>query len=167
MNRFLAAVNQKRLFARLLLDRAQESGGQRHLEQALLQGAVTHLRLAVQFYLCEVAAAYQCRDAVMATSPGALATLLAEMDKTPGEVSEILTLSGEGHSWLNHLFSCHQTISLAPDVMLVRHDDANHISAVTAPEGEDWSLIGCEQVEGWLTAFDEMVDRHRGVMVEC
>ena len=165
MNIYLSSVNQKRLFARLLLDQAA-AADQRHLRQALVQGAVDQLWQATRFYLGEVAATYQYPDPERADSPQALVDRLAEMNKTPAEASEILTLSGDSHSWLNRLEACYRgqrkVVTDAPR----SGDGENLVSVVAMTDDREWSLAGVEEVSAWLEAFSEMVERHRDSMVE-
>lgn len=162
----MPAVNRKRHYAALLLQQAAGAASHRHLEQALLQGAVTHLWQAVLFYLAEIASAYQCPDAASAASPVALAEMLEAMDKTPGEVSEILALDRDSRSWLGQLRACRESLASAQQV-LPRQERDDLIAVVPVTGEDDWSLIHREQVENWAAALGAMLERQREVMVEC
>ena len=166
MSTYLSAVNQKRLFAALLIEQARQAGGNRHLRQSLLQGAVLQLHLAVQFYLGEIAATYQSREAASADTARALVTLLAGIGKTPQEASEVLTLENDGDSWMGQLQACYRSLVVPPQVVAVREDD-DRIATLSCGDAEDWAHLDPDQVNGWLLACNEMVERQRETMVEC
>lgn len=164
MNSYLSSVNQKHLFSTLLVDQARASE-QRHLTQALLQGAVDHLHQAVAFYFCEVAETYQCPKAAQADSPEALSALLADMGKTPAEVSEILGLGRDPDSWFSAVENAYRALHSLPPSVAARSGE-ELISTVALTEARDWSFLEVGQVQAWLTAFADMVERHRESMIE-
>jgi len=164
VNPFLAAVNQKRLFAALLLGEAAGAADS-HLREALVQGALSHLGTALQLYFAEVAASYQCRDALQATSPGALERQLSAMGKTAAEVSEILALAEDDSSWLSRVVACQRALS-APPGTVSRRGREDIIDTLSIAPDQD-TQFNLADVERWLAAFTSMVERQRESMVEC
>ena len=155
MNPFLAGVNQKRLFAALLLGEAARAEDS-HLRQALVQGALNHLGTALQLYFAEVAASYQSRDALQATSPATLERQLSAMDKAAAEVVEILALDEDDLSWLSRVLACQRALT-APPAAVSRREQEGIISTFSiAPDQNTQPDLA--DVERWLAAFTSMVE---------
>lgn len=167
MSAYLSAVNRKRLYAGLLLELG-EKDEQRHRQQALLQGAVMHLRCAFDFYLMEMADTYQCPEPDAIPDVETLVEALSALDKTPAESREIQHLATTPGSWLYRLLDCHAALVRVGEVPAV-HGEAEEelIPAVSTARREDWSLLASGDVAAWVGAFNEMVERQRQFMVEC
>jgi len=165
VNPFLAGVNQKRLFASLLLAEAARARDD-HLREALMQGALHHLATALQLYFGEVAATYQCRNAIETTSLALLDQHLSAMGKTPAEVSEMLALQDDAASWLSRVLACRQLLFAAPRPV-ARQDKDGVINALSVADDSDSTGFDVAEVEHWLSAFTSMIERHRESMLEC
>ena len=167
MNPFVTVVNQKRVFAELLLDSAGQAQGQKHLQQALLQSAVFQLAAAYRLYLGEIAATYQCPNAEAIDDLQSLEGALGAQDKEPAETRELSDLNRRPESWLSQLLDCRQSLTaLAPAGQALPADDGNRIAAVSSAERYDWSSLSAEQLRDWLGAFNALVSRHRESMTE-
>lgn len=162
MNRFLSAVNQKRLFADLLLQQAYTADG-RHLQLALVQGAVAHLHQALEFYCGEIAATYQCRQPELAVDTKTLVDQLNAVGKQPGEAQELQTLAQDRSSWYCQVHDCQQFFTTVAEPAENRQDE--NLIAVASGR-EDWRLVSIRQVADWLAAFNAMLERQRETMVE-
>ncbi len=169
MNPFVSVVNQKRVFAELLLGSAGQAEGQKHLQQALLQSAVFQLAAAYTLYLGEIAATYQCPNAESIGDLQALEGALRAQDQEPAETRELDDLNRRPDSWLSQLLDCRQSLTAlapAPGGYAAPADDGNRIAAVSSAERYDWSSLAAAQVQGWLESFNELVARHRESMTE-
>lgn len=167
MSAYLSAVNRKRLYAALLLELGEQEE-QRHRQQALLQGAVLHLRCAFEFYLMEMADTYQCADPDTVSDVSTLVDALAALDKAPAESREIQHLATTPGSWLYRLLDCHAALVRISDIPAARGEEHEGlIPAVSTVRREDWSLLESDDLARWVGAFDEMVERQRQFMVEC
>lgn len=162
---FLPVVNQKRLYAQLLLVEAQKAEGQIHLQRGLLEGALLHLNQAALFYLAEVAEMYQCPQPEAAATPRQLAEKLALMGKVPAEASELVALSEDKKSWYAELNRSARYLALAPK--RAKPAESNLIKALDVDAEDTPPELNVATIEGWLRGFVEMVERHREVMVEC
>jgi len=167
VNHFLPFVNQKRLFASLLLDEAGKAGNQKHLQRGLLEAAVLQLSLAMKFYCAEVASTYQCKNALFATDGRTLAEVLASVDKQPAEMQEILALESDRDSWLSSLQACYRALNSAPEPAIVKKNHSDNLIVSLSVAEQDWSDLNSEQINAWIQYFTEMVERHRSVMTEC
>jgi hypothetical protein len=86
MNPYLSIVNQRIFFCDLLLQQGKLSGlGLPRLEDALCQSALYQLEGAYGFYLREIAASYQYKEAENISSAQALVAALESMNKNPAE----------------------------------------------------------------------------------
>jgi len=166
VNHFLPFVNQKRLFASLLVGEAGKAREQKHLQRSLLEAAVLQLGLAMKFYCAEIASTYQCKNAVYASDGKTLAEILASVDKHPAEMQEIVALESERNSWLWSLQSCCRSLNSAPQPVVVKKNPANDLIASVSVQEQGWSQLDPEQINTWIQHFSEMIERHRSAMME-
>lgn len=169
MQSITSAVNQKKAYAELLLQAADDGATNRHLQQALFQSAAMQLETAYRFFLVEIGAAYQCKNLVEITDLSALIASLQSQGKNPAETTEIGLLAQQSDSWLRQLQSCCTAISARPAIEAPVREvvaDPNRIAIHTTSEGEDWSVLADIQLRQWLDGFSELVERHRQCMVE-
>ncbi|MBQ0797823.1 MAG: hypothetical protein KBT63_00965 [Porticoccaceae bacterium] len=181
-NPYRDRVNQKLYFARLLLTlgvdrgiipddgRNQESAQNRSLEQALFEGAVLHLGCAYRLYLQEVAENYQCSSESV-VDIATLSAALARINKTPGEVQELVNLRADVGSWLGQLLAVLEGQNLLqakpPAVQqLSTSDSGASIAAITLIE-ELLPELNAERIMAWHGAFADLVERQRELMTEC
>ena len=168
MNAFIPVVNQRRVYAELLLAQARDCTP-RHLQRALLESTVFQLECAYRLYLGEIAATYRSRQ------PEAIHTLLelvADLQgqgKTPAETEELSELCRRPDSWLSQLQACAASFASLPETLHrppAVDAAANRIPALSSVERFDWSTLDTATVERWLSAFNELLNRHRETMVE-
>lgn len=167
MSVYVGRVNQKLFNARqLLADIDVASDPRRH--QLLLESLLLQLHLACHFHLRHIAGQYQCRDPEAINS---IADLLAQLDsqgKAPGEASEIQSLAANRHSWWSRLHDCWRQCFCATDrrteKSAVQESDNALVPVLTIESTEEFSL---ELGQQWFAALTEIVERQRGMMVEC
>lgn len=181
-NPYRDRVNQKLHFARLLLtrgveggvdrgiDEKQKSAQDRSLEQALFGGAVLHLGCAYRLYLQEVAENYQCSPEGV-VDIATLSAALARINKTPGEVQELVNLRADVGSWLGQLLAVSEGQNLLqakpPAVQqLSTSASGASIAAITLIE-ELLPELNAERIMAWHGAFADLVERQRELMTEC
>ncbi|MEH6544729.1 MAG: DUF6586 family protein [Porticoccaceae bacterium] len=180
-NPYRDRVNQKLHFARLLLtggvgrvvDRGTDEGRRaaqdRSLEQALFEGAVLHLDCAYRLYLQEVAENYQCPPAGVVDT-ATLGAALARINKTPGEVQELVNLEADVDSWLGQLLAVSESQSLLQTKLPVQQvntsDSGASIAAITLT-AEVLPELNAERIMAWHGAFADLVERQRELMTEC
>lgn len=158
-------VNQKLHFARLVLAQSDvEYRGEeknRDVKQALYEGAALQLKSAYCLYLREIADNYQCAgSAVIDTAT--LNSALADLDKAPGEVQELVNLEADSESWLARLLAVCEGDRSTP---LVRSPVAARGSITAVEVGR--SGLDAEQIQHWQEAFTELIERQRELMAEC
>lgn len=174
MSPWLSQVNQKLFFARTLLEQAEQGvpaskGGRLgHLEQALCQSVVFQLECAYRQHLREVADIYQCADPDIIATVEQLASALKAVDKHPAEATEMLNLEQQPQSWLWQLLKTWQLFQLLPQ-MSATADIASPIAVMQVSPGDRDVLppLTPEVARSWLLALEELVERHRELMVEC
>ena len=167
MSQFASAVNQKTVYAELLLREAERAGENRHLRQAMLQGAATHLEHAYRLYLAEIGDNYQCREPARLTDLWILIANLQLQGKNPSETNEIYNLLDSEESWLSRLQACAAWLASPPEPSSPSAPaDPNRIPAFSTDARDDWSKLDPAQIDAWISAFREMLERHRQSMVE-
>ena len=173
MNPYLSVVNQKLFFCKILLKQglpkkeAAEENQPVHLEVALCQSALYQLECAYGHYLREIAETYQYKSAEHITTVDALTSALAGMNKHPGEAQEVQSLLEDSYSWLCRMLSAYQQLSLLPNTQTASVDHASPIAVVEVKPLDDRIALNYQQLKEWQKSFEEMVNRHREMMVEC
>lgn len=167
MNSWLSLVNQKLFFTRLLLERVSQ-GEDRfgHAEMALFQSAVYQLESGYRHHLREVATTYQCRTPDTITHVEQLVAELEAVDKHPAEAMEMFNLEQQPESWLAQLLCVWASFSNLPKSAVVA-DTANPIPLMQVNQKPQLPMLNIAQIQTWLDLMQEMVDRHRELMVEC
>ena len=169
MNPWLSQVNQKLFFARLLLEqygKTEDRYG--HIELVLCQSAVYQLESAYRHHLREVADTYKYQSPENIHSVEQLAVALESIGKHPAEASEMQNLEQQGNSWLKQLLTAWQSFQQLPQ-QEAQADSVSPIPIMQVAEASQKTLtkLEIEQVRSWLAAMEELVDRHRELMVEC
>jgi hypothetical protein len=166
---YLSAVNQKLLFARLLLTRVSQADtnaakSTAQHSTALTQSVAVQLHQAWLWHCRNIAETYKLQDLDAIDCADTLVQLLAEQGKAPGEATELQNLQNDPHSWLSELLKAHSHIYLLPTIRKAEMDvDRLPLIAVDAPDVVDWSI---ERAHLWLSKMQELVERHREMMVE-
>lgn len=167
MNIYLSAVNQKLYYSKLLLKQSQpETCGMPLLQEALYQSALYQLECGYRYYLREVAATYQFKLPESISVVEDLVAALSSINKHPAEAQEMASLEANPESWLNQMLSAHQQLSTLP-----QHDakttQSSPIAVMQIDQQEERVALGEQELTQWQRAFEEMVDRHRELMIEC
>lgn len=156
---YLSAVNQKLLFARQLLSETDN-----RKQAAIAQSVTVQLRQAWLWHCRNVAESYKLPEVEAVDSAVSLVALLADQGKTPGEATELQTLETDPHSWLNQLLNAHRCLHQLPTIRKAEMDvDRLPVIAVDIPDQVDWSL---ESARLWYNRMQELIERHREMMVE-
>ena len=156
---YLSAVNQKLLFSRQLLSETDN-----RKQAAIAQSVSVQLRQAWLWHCRNVAEIYKLPEVEVVDSAVSLVALLADQGKTPGEAIELQTLETDPHSWLNQLLNAHRCLYQLPTIRKAEMDvDRLPVIEVGIPDQVDWSL---ESARLWYNRMQELVERHREMMVE-
>lgn len=168
-NLFVGLVNLQLVSTRhhlsLLLE--ETTASDRIRNRGLLESAAWHLRRAYDVYLCEVGANYKLPAPQQNNTATALCEALEKVDKHPGEASELQKLERTG--WLSDL------------ILALRGLDSTTSGGVTETQPAPIKLgelkvvdldnrapeLTEESVRQWLSAFKELIERQREVMIEC
>jgi hypothetical protein len=163
LSSYLSAVNQKLLFARQLLSRADAKKNQQQ-DTVLTQSVAVQLHQAWLWHCRNVAETYKLQELDSVNCANTLAELLAGQGKTPSEATELQNLQNDPRSWLSELLKAHHYIYQLPTIRRAEMDvDRLPIFSLDAPEVVDWSL---ERAQLWLNNMQELVERQREMMVE-
>ena len=166
MSTHISAVNQKLVFARQLL-RMCNAGGSTvtsHQIAATAQSVALQLHQAWFWHCRYIAEGYKLADLESVTDGDSLVALLAKQGKCPGEATELQTLQHDPGSWLSELLRAHQNIYLLPVVRKAEMDaDRLPMISLDGPAVVEWTI---ERAQLWLQSLEELIDRHRDMMVE-
>ena len=109
-----------------------------------------------------IAENYKLQQVDAVVSANSLVELLAEQGKT-GEATEMQTLENDPHSWLNELLNAHRCLYQLPTIRKAEMDvDRLPVIAVMFPT----RLIEPRSARLWYSNMQELVERHREMMVE-
>lgn len=169
-NSFRDLVNQKLHFARLQLafvvsqcsNETLSGKKNQDLVCALREGVVLHLNNAYSLYLKEIAENYQCPTEEVSNITG-LRTTLAKLNKFPGEIQELENLERDAESWLARISKVGQMSNLLP----AESPRANLSTTSITLKAVDQPGLNTDQIDRWMASFVELLDRQRGLMVEC
>jgi hypothetical protein len=167
VNAYLSAVNQKLYFSKLLLGQLQSDGDESaQLEDVLCQSTLYQLAGAYHHYLREIATSYQFNSPESISSVGDLSSCLASINKHPGEAQEISNLAANPDSWLYLMLSAYEQLSQLPQ-QKAKTVESSPIAVMQVDQQDDGLTLGKKQLKRWCDNFEEMIDRHRSLMVEC
>ena len=169
---YLAAVNQKILFANRLIEIAGAGDGDlqdKYLSAALAQSVTLQLYWAWAWHLQDVASNYKVKDPSAVKSVEDLVRLLEADGKTPAEATELKHLASSKDSWLGRLLDAYQQLFLLPEVRRAEMD-ADRLPLLALDKASDtggkiieWSI---PEVADWTAKMRELVDRQREMMIE-
>ena len=167
MTTHISAVNQKLVFARQLLhmlDVGGSSVSSTHQIAATAQSVAVQLHQAWFWHCRNIAEGYKLQDLESVTDGDSLVALLAKQGKCPGEAVELQTLQHDPNSWLSELLLAHKNIYLLPVVRKAEMDvDRLPIISLDGPAVVEWTI---EAAQLWLQSLQELIDRHREMMIE-
>lgn len=169
---YLAAVNQKLLFAKKLtqlVDRAEGSVNDKHIQAVVAQSITTQLYHAWIWHIKDVASNYKVKDPSAITSVDDLVNSLKADGKEPGEATELKNLYYSPTSWLRELIDAYLQLSDLPEIRKAEMDiDRLPVLALESGMGggkktANWNLSAALN---WSKQMVELVDRQREMMVE-
>ncbi|MCB1669045.1 MAG: DUF6586 family protein [Porticoccaceae bacterium] len=169
MNPWLSQVNQKLFFARVLLEQyGLKEDRHGHIELVLCQAVVYQLECAYRHHLREVAATYKSAAPEVIDSVERLVVELTGIGKHPAEAQEMMDLEQDVGSWLQQMLSVWQSFHQLPRLE-AEADTNSPIPVMQVAEASQRVLaeLNISQVTSWLDALQELVNRHRELMVEC
>ena len=164
---YLSKVNQKLLYARVLVERIRAGEESGHRRDMLVEALVFQLYLLHRFHLQEIAAAYECPGCEQVVDGASLSLVLNEIGKEPAEAGEILALLEQGDSWLSLLIGAFNAcFRIQAPGKGTRGHDTLAITATDITENLSAPALEDETIIGWFDALEELVERHRELMVE-
>lgn len=169
---YLSAVNQKLLFAKKLIkliDSNSAASQDHHMRAALAQSITLHLGQAWAWHLQDVATNYKVKDPAIINSVDDLEQSLMDEGKQPAESTELKQLFYSTDSWANHMLYAHSQLSSLPVIRkaemdtdrlpMLSLDDASN----SQRKAVDWNLT---EAMDWSKQMNELVERHRDMMIE-
>ena len=169
---YLSAVNQKLLFAKKLIkliDSNSVASQDRHMRVALAQSITLHLGQAWAWHLQDVASNYKVKDASIINSVDDLEQSLLADGKQPAESTELKQLFYSDESWANNMLYAFSQLSDLPIIRkaemdsdrlpMLSLDDASN----SRRKAVDWDLT---EAMDWSKKMNELVERHRDMMIE-
>ena len=169
---YLAAVNQKLLFAKKLtqlVDSAQGSVNDRHVQAVIAQSIATQLYHAWSWHIKDVASNYKVKDPSVIKSVDDLVEILKADGKEPGEATELKNLFDSPTSWDRDLVDAYSQLADLPEIRKAEMDvDRLPVLALESGLGGgkkivDWNL---STAKNWSKQMVELVDRQREMMIE-
>lgn len=172
MSVYITRTNQKLYFARLHLDQLKaaeaSSGWSKHaLIESYNESVLFHLTSAYQSFLCEIAEVYR----VAPEKIDGMASLVELLDAQGLEAPEVKELQQlrESDSWLAMLLAAYKACWIAEDRQRAEqggHQSLSeiHVVQVNPDHAEDKEVIA--QLDEWLDAFRNLIDRQRESMKE-
>lgn len=171
----LSLVNQKLAYANALitlintLNSAPQTGSKLQL-QALADGALFHLSMAVKFYLRELAEHHHIKNVSAINSVQDLVEVLRQADRVSSESSELLSLARTKGAWLNQLEHYYSQLSKSPEKPKEKKafGNENLIELVELAESDGFlSLqLTAELLTSWLDSFRTLIIRQRETSAE-
>ena len=168
---YLAAVNQKLLFAKKLtqlVDSAEGSVNDRHVQVVIAQSIATQLYHAWNWHIKDVASNYKVKDPSVIKSVDDLVEVLKADGKEPGEATELKNLFDSPDSWVRELADAYSQLADLPEIRKAEMDvDRLPVLVLETNIGgkkiTDWNL---STAVNWSKQMVELVDRQREMMIE-
>lgn len=169
---YLSAVNQKLLFAKKLIkliDSNAVASQDRHMRVALSQSITLHLGQAWAWHLQDVASNYKVKDASIINSVDDLEQSLLADGKQPAESTELKQLFYSNESWANNMLYAFSQLSHLP-IIRKAEMDSDRLPMLSLDDASnsrrravDWDLA---EAMDWSKKMNELVERHRDMMIE-
>ena len=169
---YLSAVNQKLLFAKKLIkliDTNSAAIQDRHLRVATAQSITLHLGQAWSWHLQDVATNYKVKDPSLVNSVDDLEKSLLDEGKQPAESTELKQLFYTTDTWANNMLYAYSQLSSLP-VIRKAEMDSDRLPMLSLDDvsdsqrkAVDWDLI---EAISWSKQMNELVERHRDMMIE-
>lgn len=171
----LSLVNQKLAYASSIIialntDSAELTAAQKLRQQALSDGAVFHLAMALHFYLRELAEYHRIKNLIAINSVQDLAVALLEADRTSSESSELLELVRTNDSWLSQLVAYYDQLSKSPEKPKEKkafgQENLIELVELGGPENQPLLQLTPKLLSLWLDSFRALIMRQRETSVE-
>ena len=169
---YLSAVNQKLLFAKKLIkliDTNSAAIQDRHLRVATAQSITLHLGQAWSWHLQDVATNYKVKDPSIVNSVDDLEKSLLDEGKQPAESTELKQLFYTTDTWANNMLYAYSQLSSLP-VIRKAEMDSDRLPMLSLDDASDsqrkavdWDLT---EAISWSRQMNELVERHRDMMIE-
>ena len=167
---YLSAVNQKLLFAKKLIQLCEANAPKdKHLQIAIAQSITLHLGQAWAWHLQDVASNYKVKDPSIILSVDDLERSLISDGKQPAESTELKQLFYSHGSWANNMLFAFSQLSALP-VIRKAEMDVDRLPMISLDDASnskrkaiDWNLT--EAID-WSKKMNELVERHRDMMIE-
>ena len=169
---YLSAVNQKLLFAKKLIkliDANSAAIQDRHLRVATAQSITLHLGQAWSWHLQDVATNYKVKDPSIVNSVDDLEKSLLDEGKQPAESTELKQLFYTTDTWANNMLYAYSQLSSLP-VIRKAEMDLDRLPMLSLDDASDsqrkavdWNLT---EAISWSEQMNELVERHRDMMIE-
>lgn len=169
---YLSAVNQKLLFAKKLIkliDANSAAIQDRHLRVATAQSITLHLGQAWSWHLQDVATNYKVKDPSIVNSVDDLEKSLLNEGKQPAESTELKQLFYTTDTWANNMLYAYSQLSSLP-VIRKAEMDLDRLPMLSLDDASDsqrkavdWNLT---EAISWSEQMNELVERHRDMMIE-
>ena len=169
---YLSAVNQKLLFAKKLIkliDTNSAAMQDRHLRVATAQSITLHLGQAWSWHLQDVATNYKVKDPSIVNSVDDLEKSLLDEGKQPAESTELKQLFYTTDTWANNMLYAYIQLSSLP-VIRKAEMDSDRLPMLSLDDASDsqrkavdWNLT---EAISWSEQMNELVERHRDMMIE-
>ena len=128
----------------------------------VMASAAWHLMRAFQFYLVELGANYQVPNPERISVSRDLCDALSAIDKHPAEANELRALEETG--WIADLAAVLKQTERHP---LAKKLSSGVQDALDLTDLDTTSVnVDVDQLALWLTQFQELIERQRGLMVE-
>lgn len=164
-NPFSQRVNRQLLLAQQQLDIAVDtSNASGRLRQVgIFEAALFHLYRGYVEMLRELAENYQLESPELLTDLETLRQGLADVDKTPAEIQELVELEANG--FIANLLSAWKSLFQGFGSVPGKQASSRPEGLIMARQIADTDLDR-ETLADWLTRLREISDRHRDIMVE-
>jgi hypothetical protein len=163
---YLSAVNQKLLFAKKLIkliEANKPAFNDRHMQVAIAQSITLHLGQAWAWHLQDVASNYKVKDPSIIQSVDDLEQSLLAEGKRPAESTELKQLFYSdmlyGFSQLSSLPVIRKAEMDVDRLPMLSLDDVSN----SKRKAVDWHLT---MAIDWSKKMNELVERHRDMMIE-
>lgn len=161
-NPYTALCQQRCVSAGALVKAALAEKTTSALATAMLQGAVCQLYSAYLLHLREIAANYSLVDVASISTNGQLTDALSGQNMVPVESGEINLLVDDDRSWLALCLRAYEAFESGSGLL----PEVSHAGIDLVQENTPSAEINPQNIQVWLSAMTELLERHRALMHE-
>ena len=161
-NPYTALCQQRCVSAGALVQAALAEKSTSALATAMLQGAVCQLYSAYLLHLREIAANYFLTEVASICTIGQLVDALAGQNMVPVESGEISLLVDDERSWLALCLRAYEAFESGPGLL----PEVSHAGIDLLQENSPSAELNPQNIQAWLSAMTELLERHRELMHE-